>query len=70
MLLFSFTDIVTEAQRQRETCREQQRRCTGSRICSASVTPKGFKAWAFTRFCSLEVKLLSQAFEPLIGAQH
>lgn len=68
MLFFSLTDKVTEAQRHRETCREQQQRCTEARICSASLPPNGFKAWAFTRFCSLEVRLLSQAFEPLVGA--
>ena len=64
VLLFPFTDKETEAQRHKETCRDQQRGCAGARICSASLTPKGFKVWAFSRFCSLEIKFLSLAFEP------
>lgn len=65
--LFPWTDKETEAQRHEATCRDQQQGCAGARVCSTRLTPKGFKAWAFSRFCSQDAKFLSLAFEPPDG---
>lgn len=67
VLSFPWTDKETEAQRHEVTCRDQQQGCARARVCSTRLTPEGFKARAFPRFCSLEVKFLSLAFGPSVG---
>lgn len=45
-----WTGKETEAQRHEATCRDQQQGCAGARVFSTRLTPKCFKAWAFSRF--------------------
>lgn len=67
VLLFPWTDKETEAQRHEGTCKDQQQESAGARVCSTCLTPEGFKAWAFSKFCSLQVMFLSLAWEPPVG---
>lgn len=67
VLLFPWTDKETEAQRHERTCKDQQQESAGASVCSTCLTPEGFKAWAFSKCCSLDVKFLSLACEHSVG---